>query len=126
MIASSYASLDTSANRELATALRMLCKEESESAGRGPIQLSSAAEVEAPGENLTPAMRQWVASHIAGLRRLAWGGLEGQARSIRVEDIDGIVMEIEQDRIERAKEQRRANAVETFTRKHKALVETVA
>jgi hypothetical protein len=117
--------VNASNSSELTASLRALCNQEADSAAFGAIHLSSPAEVESPGENLTPAMRQWVATHIAGQRRLAWGEVEARARSIRVEQIDGIVLEIEKDRIERNKFQRMADAVNAFTLRHRALTETI-
>src|ERR1019366_1935623 len=101
MTLAAYSSLDIAANSEMASALQDLCRNEADSVAHGSIQLTSGADIDAPGPNLTPAMRQWVSTHITSVRRGAWGELAAKARSIQVKNIDGIVLEIEEDRIDR-------------------------
>jgi hypothetical protein len=114
MSVNSYTELDVSKNGSADQRLAAMCETEAKSAAVGPIKLTSEADLDAGGPNLTETMRRWLAGDIEAKRRLAWSELAMAARGIRVRDVEGIVLEIEEDRIDAKKHKDIARIIDDF------------
>lgn len=112
---------------EHAPATQALAARAPQEAVNAQLHLTAAGDDGALSQGLTPAMNEWLMTRIAPVRGPALADLESQARGIKIAtNVDGVLVEAEQDRVERHKARRTQEIVGKFNRDHKQLLERCA
>jgi hypothetical protein len=89
-------------------------------AQRSTMKLTGDGDRGAPSPNLTPEMLAWVGAHIGSRRQTALAAIEAAARQIRGEgNTEGIVAEIESDRLKRDRTERESEETHAFYERRK-------
>lgn len=113
----SYLDLDLAFDSKVA---RDLVDRVDREAKRGSLSLTGDGDAGAISANLTPEMQAWLGTHIGGKRQAALTAIEATARQIRGEgNTEGIVAEIEEDRLKRDCTQRQGDETRRFYDGHK-------
>lgn len=116
-----YVDLDVSEGSPAGQALLARVQQE---AANAHLHLTEAGDEGALSRGLTPAMNEWVMTRVAPVRGQALSELEAQARAIKISNnVDGILLEAEQDRVERHCARRRQDIIGKFNRDNKQLLE---
>lgn len=93
----------------------------------GQSHLTASGDEGSLSAGLTPAMNEWLMTRIAPVRGPALAELEAQARGIKIAgNVDGLLIEAAQDRIERHRVRRTQEIVSAFNRDNKQLLERCA
>jgi len=93
-------------------------------ASNSMLHLTAAGDEGALSQGLTPVMSEWLMTRIAPVRGPALAELEAQARTIKIaNNVDGVLVEAEQDRVERHCARRRQEIISKFNRDNKKLLE---
>ena len=89
-------------------------------AQRSSIKLTGDGDRGAPSPNLTREMLSWLSASIGGKRQTALAAIEAAARQIRdVGNTEGIVAEIEEDRLKRDRHARETEETRAFYERRK-------
>lgn len=116
-----YIGLDLSPSSEIAKDLLNRVPQE---ARRPTLSLTADGGDGAMSANLTPAMSAWLAKCIAPARQAAIAAVENAAYRIRLPgNTQGVVAEIEDDRLKRFKNSRRGEEVGRFYEKHQSAID---
>lgn len=88
------------------------------------LTLTAVGDSGAWAAGLTPAMNEWLNSDVVALRTQAINEVEQAARAVKIAPkVDGILTEVELDRVERQRMYRTAELVENFNRDNKDALE---
>ena len=113
-----YLALDLNDHGEIASKLFDCVDKE---ARKPSLSLTGDGDAGSASGNLTPAMDAWLASNITRLRQAAFNTVEAAAARIKLGGgVDGIVREIEQDRLLRHMNFRRAQETSAFYERNRA------
>jgi len=116
-----YLDLDLAYDAKVATDLSSRVERE---AKRGSLSLTGDGDAGAISAHLTPEMQSWLGTHIGGKRQAALTAIEAAARQIRGDgNTEGIVAEIEEDRLKRESTQRLSDETHRFYDRHKDSVD---
>ena len=93
---------------------------------RGSLNLTGDGDAGALSANLTPEMSSWLGTHIAHRRQVALTDIEAVARRIRGGgNVEGVVHEIEEDKLRREYASRRADLRRQFYDRHRERIESL-
>lgn len=120
-----YVELDVTAPESVAYAKLMQRAEQEATSER--LTLSAEGDPGAIGPGLTPAMNEWLNTHVAGIRRSAITALANRAEHVRISDaVGGVFEELVHSRADRWKAEQSRTVNEDFERKHKPLMDDYA
>ena len=118
-----YLDLDLAFDAKVATDLTARVERE---AKRGSLSLTGDGDAGAISANLTPEMQSWLGTHVGGKRQAALTAIAAAARQIRGDGkTEGIVADIEEDKLKRECTQRQTDETRRFYDRHKDRIDTL-